>query len=109
MTSLELLEFGKTNRVPAEDLLSQLGFFNDSYQHFLIEVIWYGGYGSADKVLEDLMGAQGINNIWAFLEYESDLEWERRLGIDNFKRSGLQFVDQYLWWEQGLNLPCNGE
>jgi hypothetical protein len=109
MTPLEFLVFGKEKQLPAADLLSQLGFFNDPYQRFLIEIIWYGGYGTADQVLNDLNCAQGINNIWALLEFSSDLPWEKQLGIDNLNSSGLHFIDRYLWWEQGLNLISRGE
>lgn len=109
MTPIELLEFGKKNKIPASEFLSRLGFLNDSYQRFLIEVIWFGGYGSAVQVLKDLRGAEEIMSIWGFLEYESSDEWEKDLGIDNLNRSGLLFIDQYLWWEKGLNLLSNGE
>jgi len=109
MTPFELLEYGKEKKLPAADLLSQLGFFNDQYQRFLIEVIWYGGYGTADQVLIDLRGAQEINNIWGFLEFSSEIECEKQLGIDNLKWSGLRFIDQFIWWEKGLNLLRHGE
>ena len=103
MTPLELLEHGKENQLPPADLLSQLEFFNDPYQRFLISVIWYGGYGTAVQVLKDLKCAQELMNIWAFLEFSSNLPWEKQLGIDNLNSSGLRFIDSYLWWEQDVN------
>lgn len=103
MTQLEMLEYGKGNRLPATDLLRQLGYLNDPYQRFLIEVVWYCEYCTATQVLNDLNCAQGINNLWALLEFSSDQPWEKQLGIDNLNSSGLRFIDLYLWWDKGFS------
>lgn len=102
MSPIELLQYGKENKVPAADLLVRLEFLNDSYQRFLIDIIFYQGYATPELVLKDLIGSQEIMSIWGFLEYESAEEWEKELGIDNLNRSGLQFIDQFLWWKQDL-------
>ena len=86
--------------MPAKDLLVLLGYFNEPYQRFIINVIWYGGYGSAGQILKELKVAQNLINVWGFIEVYSDYLWERQLGIDNLKSSGLRFLDSYLWWEQ---------
>ena len=108
MSPIELLEYGKDNQVPAADLLRQLGFFTDPYQRFLIEVIWFGAYGAAGQVLSDLKRAQELNNIWALLEFSSDLPWEKQLGLDNLKSSDLKFIDQYIWWRYEFNAQNEG-
>ncbi len=98
-TQMELLEYGIESKIPARDLLLLLGYFNEPYQRFLINTILYGGYGSAIQVLEELKVAQDLINVWAFVELYSDFLWERQLGADNMKSSGLRFIDSYLWWE----------
>ena len=103
LTQLELLELGKTKRLPAKDLILQLGFFNEPYQRFLINIVLFGGYATSEQVLRDLMGSQEINNIWGFTEYYNDSLLERQLGTDNLRASGLRFIEQFLWWERELN------
>jgi hypothetical protein len=107
LTQLELLEQGKAKKIPATDLLLQLGFFNEPYQRFLINTIFYGGYGTSEQVLKDLQGAQTINNVWAFSEYYSDSLEEKQLGKDNLKVSELRFIEIFLWWEKDVYIQNN--
>jgi hypothetical protein len=94
------LYFGIENKIPASDLLQLLGYFVEPYQLFIINIIWYGEYANAYQVNEELKLAQDIHNIWGFLELQSDLLWERKLGVTNLRHKGLQFLDEFLWWEK---------
>jgi hypothetical protein len=96
----KLLYFGIENKIPASDLLQLLGYFVEPYQLFIINIIWYGEYANAYQVNEELKLAQDIHNIWGFLELQSDLLWERKLGVTNLRHKGLQFLDEFLWWEK---------
>jgi len=100
MSLLELLDYGKEHKLHANDLLLLLGFFNEPYQRFLINVIWYGGYGTAGQVLKELRRAQDIRYFFGFVEYASDLLWEKQLGIDYLKTSGYKFIEAFLWMER---------
>ena len=109
MSLQELLHYGKEKRMPAGELLRQMGLLNDRYQRFLIGIIWYGGYATDLEVLQDLRCSLEINNIWALSELSSDLDWEKELGILNLSASGLQFIDQYIWWEQDFTFLDHGK
>jgi hypothetical protein len=102
-TPRAILKFGKEEKVAANDLLILLGYTNEPYQRFLIHTIWYGGFCTANQVMIELKLAQDLMNVWAFVEYSSDFIWEKQMGVENLKRSGLRFVNWYLWWEQDIN------
>jgi len=108
MSLQEFLNYGKEKGVPAGELLHQMGLLNDRYQRFLIGIIWYGGYATDLEVLQDLRCSLEINNLWGLSEFLSDQPWEKELGLQNIAASELQFIDQYIWWEQELNLNIQG-
>ncbi len=99
---MAILEFGKEEKVPAADLLTLLGFFNEPYQRFLINIILYGGYSTTIQVRRELVRAQDLTNVWGFVELYSDFLWERQMGAKSLKMSGLRFIDSYLWWEKEI-------
>jgi hypothetical protein len=37
------------------------------------------------------------------------LDWEKQLGLQNLAASGLQFVDQYIWWVQDFSFLDHGK
>jgi len=74
MSLQELLNDGWEKRMPAAELLAQLGFLNEPYQIFLIGIIWYGGYVTDLEVLKDWRCSLEINNLWALSEFSGDLD-----------------------------------
>jgi hypothetical protein len=104
LSLLELLDYGKEMKLSASDLLLLLGFFNEPYQRFLINTIWYGGYGTAGQVLKELKRAQDIRYFFGFVDYSSDLIWEKQIGMDYLRASGYKFIDAFLWMER--NIVC---
>jgi len=96
---MEILEFGKEEKVSAADLLILMGFFNEPYQRFLINIILYRGYTTTVEVRRELIRAQDLTNVWGFVELYSNFLWEKRMGADSLRMSGLRFIDSYLWWE----------
>jgi hypothetical protein len=104
LSLLELLDYGKEMKLPANDLLLLLGFFNKPYQRFLINFVWYGGYCAADQVLKELKRAQEARYFCGFVDYSSNLLWEKQLGMDYLRASGYKFIDSFLWMER--NIVC---
>ncbi len=104
MSLFELLDYGKERRLPTNDLLLLLGFFNDPYQRFLINTIWYGGYGTAGQVFNELKRAQDIRYFFGFVDYASDFLWEKQLGIEYLRTSGYKFINAFLLFERGFRM-----
>jgi len=102
-TPRAILEYGLEIKMPAKDMLSLLGYYNEPYLRFLINTIWYGKFATVVQIMKELKLAQDLMKVWAFVEYGSNFLWEKQMAVNNLKRSGLRFIDWYLWWEQDVN------
>jgi hypothetical protein len=96
------LFYARLNRVPITDVLLVMNVEDMPYTRFLIGTILYGNYGTTSMVMRELHRTKRPDVEFAFLYYNTGLVSNRAEAIVWLKKSGLQFIDRFLWMEQDV-------
>ena len=102
------VKHGKQSGIKAADTLRMLNARNDAYNRFLLNVLLDGGYASMIDIVDEINHTSDPEIEWLFFLYGCERLDDWQLGIDQLRNSGLQFINEFLWWEaEASNLLVN--
>ena len=89
---------------PAADALILLGYPNNAYNRFVLNVLLYGQYISMKDALDELKRANDETALaWVNKMLQSPLVITRQNAAATLPVWELKYLDCFQWWEQDLH------